>query len=166
MSNPRSPQFGAILFRASELIGLQGDAAFKRLGVGVPGYWISIVLALHRRGPLSSSDLSEHIGISRQVIESRLKPGVKSGFFDSRIDPHDSRRRIYEISAAARPVAERTVAIMTDFESVYARLWEEMGIDLEAALLAMEAALKRQGLTERLCAEHPRYLDELESLTS
>jgi len=166
MNNPRSPQFGAILFRARELIGEQGEAAFRRLDVGVPAHWISIVLALHRGGPMSSTELSEHIGHSRQAIESRLKPGVKSGFFDSRIDPDDWRRRIYNVSATSRPIADRTVAIMLDFEDVYARLWQEIAVDLEAAILAMESGLKRQDLTDRLCEAHPRYLAELEGLTS
>lgn len=164
--SPRSPQFGAILFRASELIGEQGEATFRRLDVGVPAHWISIVLALNRRGPMSSTELSEHIGHSRQVIESRLKPGVKTGFFKSRIDPNDSRRRIYDLTETARPIADHTVAIMLDFETVYDRLWQELGVDLEAGLLAMERALKRQDLTARLCTEHPQYLEELEGLTS
>jgi len=90
---------------------------------------------------------------------------VKSGFFDTRIDPADSRKRIYDLSAAARPVAERTVAIMLDFETVYASLWQELGVDLEAGLLAMERALKRQDLGERLCAEFPKYNHEIVSVT-
>lgn len=159
----RSPQFGAILFRASELINSQGSDVFQRLGISLPASRISIVLALHSKGALSSTELSEHIGLSRQLIESRLKPSIKDGFFISLIDSKDSRRRIYDISESARNEANQIVAIMIDFEQVYATLWQEMGIDLEEALKLMEAALGMQSLTERLFKEFPKYHDNIES---
>lgn len=153
----RSPQFGAILFRASELISSQGSDVFQRLGISLPASRISIVLALHAKGALSSTELSDHIGLSRQLIESRLKPSIKEGFFISLIDSKDSRRRIYDIAESARDEADQIVAIMMDFEKVYATLWQEVGIDLEEALKLMETALNMQSLTDRLFKEFPKY---------
>ena len=164
MTRPRSPQFGAILFRASEVIGAQGAEVFDRLRIDLDARKVSIVLALHAHGPLSSSELSRHIGHSRQAIESRLKPSVEDGFFDSSPDPGDSRKRIYDFSDEARPVAERIVAVMLDFEQVYAALWGELGVDLEAALLAMERALSKRSLTDLLCEQFPAYLEEIEEV--
>lgn len=161
MSQPRTPQFGAILFRASELIGRQGARVFEDLGVEIHAGKISIVLTLHRDGPLTSTELSRRIGHSRQVVESRLKSSVADGFFVSIVDPKDSRRRVYDFSDEARPVVERVVAIMVDFEQVYEALWQETGVDLEAGLRAMERALEKESLTERLCKEFPMYKDQL-----
>lgn len=158
MANPRSPQFGAILFRASELIGEQGAAVFDRLGIGLHASKISIVLAISAHGPQSSSQLAERIGHSRQLIESKLKPSVADGFFISAPDPEDSRRRIYDFSEAARPEVERILAVMTEFESVYDALWAEIGVDLEASLLAMEEALLKRHLTFRLVDQFPHHL--------
>jgi DNA-binding MarR family transcriptional regulator len=165
MSQPRSPQFGAILFRASVLIGDQGAAVFERLGIGLHADKISIVLALHTHGPQSSTQLSQRIGHSRQLIETRLKPSVADGFFVSMPDPTDSRRRIYDFSDAARPEVARIIAVMLDFETVYAELWAETGIDLEAGLLAMERALDRRDLTARLADRFPQHAETLEEMS-
>lgn len=157
MTRPRSPQFGAILFRSGELIGEQGARVFDNLGVGLHASRISIVLAIHKHGALSSSQLSRHIGVSRQLIEARLKPEVAAGFFVSAPDPKDSRKRIYDFAETSRDEVARIIAIMLDFETVYANLWDEIGVELETALLAMEAALKKRDLTQRLIAEFPEY---------
>jgi len=163
VQRPRSPQFGAILFRASELIGRQGAEVFDRLGIELDARKISIVLALEAYGPLSSSELSERIGHSRQVIEARLKPSVADGFFVSYTDPEDSRRRVYDFSDRARPIVERILSVMVDFEQVYDALWTELGVNLEAALVAMEAALQARDLTDRLSDAFPEYLDQIDS---
>ncbi|UTW57877.1 winged helix-turn-helix transcriptional regulator [Kordiimonas sp. SCSIO 12603] len=161
MSDIRSPQFGAILFRATELISIQGTEVFDQLGISLHANKISIVLALYTKGAMSSTELSKHIGISRQVLESRLKGSVKDGFFTSSPDGKDSRKRVYDISAAARPEAERIVAIMKDFEHVYDVMWQEIGIDLEQGVKLMERALNRQSLLYRLCDKFPKYNEEL-----
>ena len=163
MTQIRSPQFGAILFRASELISVQGAEVFDRLGISLHANKISIVLALHTQGALSSTELSQHIGLSRQLIESRLKTSVSDGFFISKPDPKDSRKRIYDISDASRAEAERIVSIMKDFEQVYATLWEEIGVELEDGLKLMERALARKPLTARLCDDFSKYYDEMDA---
>jgi len=162
MSELRSPQFGAILFRSTELISLQGAEVFDRLGISLHANKISIVLALHSKGALSSTELSQHIGISRQLIESRLKTSVNDGFFVSLADPKDSRKRIYNISEDAKAEAERIVSIMKDFEQVYATLWQEIGVDIESAIKLMEKSLDRKNLTYRLCESFPSYSSEIE----
>lgn len=161
MTKLRSPQFGAILFRASELISIQGAEVFDRLGISLHANKISIVLALHAKGALSSTELSQHIGISRQLIESRLKSSVSDGFFISLPDPKDSRKRIYNIADDARAEADRIVSVMKDFEQVYATLWQEIGVDLEGTLKLMERALGQKSLTHRLCEDFPNYDDEI-----
>ena len=162
MTKLRSPQFGAILFRASELISAQGVEVFDRLSISLHANKISIVLALHTKGALSSTELSKHIGISRQLIESRLKTSVEDGFFISLPDPRDSRKRIYKISDESKAEADRIVSIMKDFEQVYSTLWEEIGVDLEVALKQMEKALDYKSLMTRLCEGFPNYYNEIE----
>lgn len=118
---------------------------------------ISIVLALQSKGAMSSTQLAEHIGLSRQLIESRLKGSVEDGFFDSLPDPEDSRKRIYSIAPSAETEVKRIVEVMLDFEQVYAKLWQEIGMDLEVGLKAMEQQLKKQSLLYRLFDYAPRY---------
>lgn len=148
----RVPQFGAILFRAAELIGQQGSEALDALGVDFDARHTSILLVLHTKGPKTSSELSELIGHSRQLIEARLKSARGRKAFISKPDPADTRRRLYDIADSARPVAAQVHDIMLEFETVYDRLWKEIGVDLESALLAMEKKLAETPLIERLTA--------------
>jgi DNA-binding MarR family transcriptional regulator len=158
---PRTPQFGAILFRANELIGRQGAEAFDKLGVDLHASKISIVLTLEKFGPLTSSEIAERIGHSRQLIESRLKSSVKDGFFVSYEDPQDARRRVYDFSDEARPIVKRIMSIMVDFETVYAELLREIGLDLEEGLRRMEKALSKSPLIDRLSSHFPAYQSEV-----
>lgn len=151
----RSPQFGAILMRSAELIAMQGQQVFDDLDIRFPANHISILLALYTQGPLSSTELAKHIGLSRQLIESRLKGSVQDGFFVSQPDVRDSRKRVYLIAPEAMPEAEKVVAIMRDFEQVYATLWQEIGVDLEHALQAMERGLAKRSLVHRLYDQSP-----------
>ena len=154
-SSLRVPQFGAILFRTAELIGQQGSDALDALGVDFDARHTSILLVLHTQGPKTSSELADTIGISRQLVEARLKSARGRKAFASTPDPDDSRRRLYDIASAARPVATVIHDIMCDFEQVYAALWQEIGVDLEAACLALETRLAEKSLTERLIAAFP-----------
>lgn len=149
-SKPRTPQFGAILLRAAEMIGDQGSEAFDRLGIDFDARKTSIVLTLHSHGPLSSTDIAREIGHSRQMIEARLKTLIKKDFLIEYQDPDDARKRLYDFADAALPVVEEIVAVMRDFEAVYDALWDEIGVNVEQALLAMETALGRRSLIDRL----------------
>lgn len=153
----RSPQFGAILMRSAELIAIQGQEVFDELGISLPANRISILLALYTQGPLSSTELSKHIGLSRQLVESRLKGSVQDGFFESLPDERDSRKRVYVIASNAMAEAEKIVAIMQDFEKIYATLWHEIGVDLEQALQAMEKGLAKRSLVHRLYDQSPHF---------
>ena len=153
----RSPQFGAILMRSAELIAIQGQEVFNELGINLPANRISILLALYTQGPLSSTELAEHIGLSRQLIESRLKSSVQDGFFISKPDKRDSRKRVYLIAPEAEAEAQKIVSIMQDFEHVYDKLWIEIDMDVEHALTQMEKALKKRSLVARLLEHYPKY---------
>jgi DNA-binding MarR family transcriptional regulator len=156
----RIPQFGAILLRAAEMVGDQGGDALDRLGIDFDARKTSIVLMIHRYGPISSTALAKRIGHSRQLIEARLRSLTGNGFLTEFRDPEDARKRLYDFAESARGVADRIVAVMRDFEGVYETLWKEIGVDLEQALLAMEAALAKKPLIDRLIEHHPGQAED------
>lgn len=153
----RTPQFGAILLRAAELIGDQGVETLDMLGIDFDARKTSILLTLHANGALSSSELSRKIGHSRQLIESRLKPLLANGFLVEQQDPEDARRRIYDFSENARETVDHVVWTSIDFETVFESLWEEIGGDLEKLVLGMEQALRKKSLVDRLVERFPNY---------
>ncbi len=118
----------------ASLLQLKAKRYLKRLIlVCLHANRISLVLAIHTQGPLSSTELASHIGLSRQLIESRLKQSVADGFFVSVPDERDSRKRVYDIAPKAKAEAEQIVTIMQEFEDVYDALWEEIEVNLHGA---------------------------------
>ena len=154
---PRFPQFGAIMYRAAELIGKQGSDSFEELGIPISGRLVSIVLAIAKFGPLSSTELAQRIGHSRQAIEARMKPAIANGLFVSIPDPADGRRQLYTFSEDAQVDVDRVVSTMSQYETVYDALWKEIGTDLEQAVSKMEVALQRKPLTVRLHENFPEH---------
>ena len=150
ITNVRSPQFGAILFRCAELIGDQGSAAVREVGIDFNGRHTSIVLALNRLGPSSSGEIADHIGLSRQLIESRLKAMLATKQLRSFACETDGRKKLYDFNENWRETAARICHHMGDFEAVYTDLWNEIGVDIEQAVLVLERILKTKSLSARL----------------
>jgi len=149
MDIPRTPQFGAILYRATQLIVQQGQDAFDHLGIEFDARKISIVLCIHKLGPLTSSQISSELGHSRQLVESRLKQLVNENFLTGVQADYDSRKKVYGFSADSAYLVESIVRSMMNFEAVYSKLWSEIGCDLEDTMLRFEEALANKPLSRR-----------------
>ena len=149
--------FGLRIRRASDLIGEQGREAFWRIGIDLDAKLISLVFALHEGGSMSSSELAGVTGLSRQLVESRLKTLENGGYVSSRISDVDARRREFSLTRRKAKEIEQAVATMVDFEKVYEELWAEIGVDVGASLLELEKAIRARPLLARLCEKFPRY---------
>lgn len=159
MEFPQKQVFGALLFRCAEQVANQGRDAYSALGVALDARMNSVVLTLMAHGELSSSELAELIGHSRQMIEAKLKTLVRQAYLVSRPDPQDTRRRLYRLSDDKADEFADVADIMRAYDDVYQALWTEIGVDLEAALEAFDDALRFKSLTTRLCERHPRFRD-------
>lgn len=150
--------FGMRIRRAADLIKEQGREAFWRTGIDLDAKLTSVVISLYEKGGQTSSDLAA-TGLSRQLVEKRLKQLEKDGYVVSRRSNEDARKRTYSISPNRRKKISRVVEAMIDFEKVYEELWNEIGVDLGAAVLKLERALHAKPLLARLCNEFPQYND-------
>ncbi len=149
MNKPRTPQFGAILFRASQLIGQQGQDAFDLQGIDFDARKISIVLSIHKSGPMTSSQISSELGHSRQLVESRLKQLVNEQVLVGSQAKFDSRKKVYDFAPGSSQLIQSIVNSMLNFEQVYHQLWKELNCDLEALLMQFEKALNKKPLSIR-----------------
>lgn len=149
--------FGLRIKRAAELIGEQGREAFWRTGIHLDAKLTSIVVALYRQKNQSSSDVAAATGLSRQLVEHRLRQLEEDGYVSSKIAISDARKRTYSLSPRRRREVARVVDTMADFEKVYEELWREIDIDLGSAILKLEKALRAKPLLARLCNEFPEY---------
>jgi DNA-binding MarR family transcriptional regulator len=141
--------------RVTDLVLEQSRQAFRHAGVALDAKMISIITLLHQQGPLTSTALSERTGLSRQLVESRLRQLVKDRYLEEDKDPDDLRRRVYAI--ASDKMADVSLAIKTvaSFEDVYEALWIELGFDLQQGLRDLETQLNRKKLVDRLADMHP-----------
>ena len=154
--------FGMKIKRLTDLIADQGREAFWQTGIDLDAKLTSVVVALYENGSATSSELAEQIGLSRQLIEKRLRVLEESGYIESGINKTDARKRSYRIAAQRKAEAERVVSTMRDFEKVYEQLWAEVGVDLGTAIVKLESALRINPLLSRLCRLFPRYGDRAE----
>jgi len=152
-----TPTFGLQLRRANELVSKQGQQAFARLGVRLDARKTSLVFMLHEHGEMSSTDLAGAIGLSRQLVEARLKQLAADHYVVSAPSTEDARKRVYSLAPEARADAERAIAVMQDFEAVFEALWEELGFDANAALAELERTLELRPLLGRLCERFPHH---------
>lgn len=156
MTNLTKNIFGMRIRRAADLIKEQGREAFWRTGIDLDAKLTSVVIALYENDGQTSSELAA-TGLSRQLIESRLKQLEKDGYVTSRRSDRDARKRAYSLSPNRRQEVTRVVEQMADFEKVYEELWREIGVDLGETVLRLEQALHAKPLLARLCNEFPQY---------
>ena len=153
--------FGLRIKRASDLVGDQGRDAFWRTGIKLDALLTSIVIALHDTSGQTSTELSNATGLSRQLVEARLKQLEKAGYLKSQICSHDARKRTYSLTRNQREEILQVVETMQHFENVYRKLWREIGVDLDKAIHKFEKALHSKPLLARLCDEYPEYKESI-----
>ena len=106
---------------------------------------------------MTSTAQSERTGLSRQLVELRLRRLVDDEYLDERKDPSDLRRRIYSISKKKAPDVARAIQRLAEFEDIYRAIWKELGIDLQQGLCDLETALIARPLATRLTEQKPEY---------
>lgn len=161
MSEPIDRLFGLKAKRLADLIGQQGCDVFDHIGLKVDAKLNSMIMSLTEMGPSTSSEIAKRIGLSRQLVEVRIRRLERDGRVTSEVDPQDARRRLYQLSEAHQKTFDAVNTVMADFEDVYEDLWEEIGVDLSDGISRLERALAKTSLTERLAARHPKYKSKL-----
>jgi DNA-binding MarR family transcriptional regulator len=151
--------------RVTDLVLEQSRAAFLQTGIALDAKMISIVTLIHLSGPLTSSTLSEKTGLSRQLVESRLRRLTRDNYLEERKHPKDLRKRIYSIAKSKVNDVAKAIELVTDFESVYEALWSELGVDLHQGIRDLESALHVKPLVTRLTEQKPHYLNQIREAT-
>lgn len=136
--------------RVTDLVLEQSRQAFWQSGIELDAKMISIITLIHQTGPLTSTSLARQTGLSRQLVESRLRRLVKDRYLDELKDPTDLRRRVYNIKKAKKADVVEAIEMAASFERVYNKLWQELKIDVHQALRDLETALIAEPILARL----------------
>lgn len=143
--------------RITDLILEQSRQAFWQTGIQLDAKMTSIITLIHQSGPQTSTLLAEETGLSRQLVESRLRRLVKDGYLSEGEDASDLRKRVYAITSERTAEVARAISITGDLEDVYDTLWTEIGADLHRGLRDLEAILNARPLLARLVEQKPEY---------
>jgi DNA-binding MarR family transcriptional regulator len=136
--------------RVTDFVLEQSRRAFWESGIELDAKMISIVTLTYQAGSMTSTRLADETGLSRQLVESRLRCLVKDGYLDEKKDPDDLRRRVYLINEAKVGDVERAINMVAEFEAVYDACWDELGFDLQQGLRDLEKALRQKSLLARV----------------
>lgn len=138
------------LRRASETI-LEGTSAFLGAnGSAAPARSVSTLLLLQRDGPAGVTAIAQRLRLSHPLIIKLTSALIAAGYAEQRADPNDNRRRLIALT----PQGEAEVARLADLLNVIERtlhvLFDEVGVDLFAAIARFEAATDAVPVGERL----------------
>ncbi|WP_439636121.1 MarR family winged helix-turn-helix transcriptional regulator [Oceanicaulis sp.] len=133
----------------SDLIQDQSQAVFDLAGITIPVKSCSLMIAIKAMGPASITDLAEALSRSHQVLLQKTPRLIKLGLIESRPDPDNRRRKLFEATAHGAEQLERLQEILPRIEAAYEDLVSETG-EIAGVLKAALTALEKTDLKTRM----------------
>jgi DNA-binding MarR family transcriptional regulator len=145
-----------------DLAHLQMGQVYKDRALRIPVQGSSTLQVLRPDTRQSLSDLARALGQSHQLVAKRIKRLLSEGLVTALPDPADGRRTLYELTSSGEDQWHRLDAIMSEADHVNAELFNEIGVDLIAALDDALEKLNERGLDERFKPEFhlPKNLEK------
>ena len=143
----------AFALRAKHLVDRLYDQMAEALvdeGLNIVSKTMGIVQLLYSEGPKSQADIAERLKYSHQLTAQRLSWLYDNEFVVSERDPNDARRRLVQLTSAGMAEGERLQAFLPLLIGAYEDLFQEIDIDLDAAIQKADLALDEIPLKARL----------------
>lgn len=152
------------LRRLSELfVDGYGDW-LPRVGVSAPPRSLSTLLLLHRRGALPVTEIATRLRLTHPLLIKLVGRLTELGLTTDARDEADGRRRLISLTPQGRAEVRRIEHAVAALDRAYARLFDEIGIDLIEAVERVERACAAEGFAHRLAREdQPREEDQCDS---
>lgn len=123
---------------------------FPERGLSVtPGAGPTLLFLLERPGACVA-EISAEIGITHPLAVRIVKALEEKRFIEQQPDPVNHRRRPLVLTARGREEARRLILANCHLAAAYERLFEEAGVDLDAAARNVEACLASRSFRSRL----------------
>ena len=142
----------AFAMRVSQLSSLlyeQMERCLVSRGLRLRSYTTSIVQTLPHAGPQSITELAGSLQLSHQLASQRVRWLVGEGFATIERGAQDRRRRIVTLTADGSAEAEKLQGFLPVLEAAYTDLFDEIGLDVDRAVLDATAALADRPLAIR-----------------
>ena len=145
--------FGLLANRLINHVVETGASVAVEQQIGAPVRAMSTLLLL-REGPLTVTELATRLGVSHPGAIKITRDLISRGLLRRSVDPSDVRRRPLALTDEGEVAVRRTQEFVMNAQTVYRELFEEIGVDVHAALTAMEDALSRRSFGARLKAAY------------
>lgn len=140
------------------LVAEGGDYA-RLAGVRAPVRAMSSLLLLDQK-PRTVTELAAALKMTHAGAIKASRLLVDAGLVERGTDPEDARRKPLALTAAGREAAIETRRFLDPVRAAYADLFEEIGVDVYAAVVALDAALDRKSFDARLADAAARIARE------
>lgn len=111
---------------------------------------MGIVQLLYSEGAKSQSDIAERLKYSHQLTGQRLTWLFDHGFAIAQRDPSDARRRLVQLTSTGVAEGEKLQTFLPRLAEAYDALFQEVGVDLDAAIQRVDRALEGNPLKARM----------------
>lgn len=136
----------------STLVAKQIEAVFAQVGIIIPVKSCSLLSSLATIEPASAADLAKALGQSHQLILQKIPALLDSDLILRGRDAKDGRRKIFSLTAEGKLQLDRLRKLSPAIATIYAELYDELGVDLRAALEEASRRLRERTLMERIDA--------------
>lgn len=156
VDNRLLPAFvGARTQALSDLIVEQGCAMLESKGLQTNARAVSIVLTLHKYGPLPLTKLASHLNQPHQLTAQRLSYIEQAKLVQRKPDPKDARRSVLHLTARGRKEAELLLFVLEEASQAFITMFDEIGCDLLTSVNNAIDALQSKPLLVRMSENSP-----------
>jgi DNA-binding MarR family transcriptional regulator len=142
--------FGTRLRRLSERMDKDVRELYRAHGLDFEPSWFPVFSALSDVGPLSVGELASHMRITHAAVSQIRGKLLKAGLVRVRADAADQRRQMLQLTAKGRALVARLRPLWRAIAETTDTLCRENAALLLQQLGALEAALDRRSLGERV----------------
>ncbi len=138
------------LRRLSELMMREASELYGELGVDFQARWFALFHTLHRRGPMSVTQLGEALGLSHPAVGKIAEPLIRRGLVRQRKDPGDERRRLLSLTPSGTRLRDSLEPVWEQIRGAARELLDEAGVDLLSDLRKVEAVFSERTVVDRV----------------
>ncbi|WP_297738028.1 MarR family transcriptional regulator [uncultured Maricaulis sp.] len=139
----------ARLNRLTQTLESQAGAMAARRGLTVPVQSNASVVTIALHGPLTLTELARRTGDPHQLAAYRVNKLIRQGLVEKRADARDGRRFPLTLTPAGHEQADILIGMARDVARIYAAVADEVGVNLNDVLDAVQASFERRPLVER-----------------
>ncbi len=154
--NPKSsielgPTFlGLQAHQLLSVIDQQGTSLLAAHGIDLPSRAVSTLMYLKKSRHVTVTGLAQFLGMSHQLVRHRLKDLKARKLITEKRDSTDLRRTRISLTKTGKELVLKVESLNKEVERVYLDMFEEIGVDLFAALIKARRALTEKALVTRV----------------